>query len=254
MPDRSPVSVHLLPAMIPPGALKGGVAVVLDVLRASTVMVHALAAGCEAVIPCLEVEEARCVASEFPPGKAFLGGERHGLPIPGFDLGNSPSAYTHKVCQGKTLVMTTTNGTRAILASLDADRVIIAAFANLRATVRLLKAEARPIHLVCSGTEGSISLEDATLAGVIATLLDDMGRAELTNDEAWIVASAARGIRVQDLLHKEGVYQLILHGRGGRRVREIGLDDDIRTAAEVDRFDLAIELRREPLRIVKAMS
>ena len=132
--EHAHVYVHLLPRLIPHGALRGGVAVVVDVLRATTVMVHALAAGCEAVIPCGEIDEARETAADLPEGTALLVGERQGLPIPGFDLGNSPGRLHPEVCEGKTLVMTTTNGTRAILASLEAERVYIASFGNLRVT------------------------------------------------------------------------------------------------------------------------
>src|SRR5262245_35942829 len=114
MANRPSIFVHLLPSLIPPGALRGGVAVVIDVLRASTVIVQALASGCEAVIPTLEIDEARRIATSLPAGKSLLGGERHGLPIEGFDLGNSPGDYTDEVCSGKTLVITTTNGTKAI--------------------------------------------------------------------------------------------------------------------------------------------
>src|SRR5438067_9822832 len=96
--ERPKVFVHLLPSLIPPGALRGGVAVVVDVLRATTVMVHALAAGCEATIPCGEIEEAKSVAASLPDGTALLAGERRGLPIPGFDLGNSPGEFTPEVC------------------------------------------------------------------------------------------------------------------------------------------------------------
>ena len=103
---------------------------VVDVLRATTAMVHALAAGCEAIVPCAEIEEARAVAASLPAGTVLLGGERGGLPIERFDLGNSPATFTREVCRGKTIVMTTTNGTRAILASLEAERVLIAAFVN----------------------------------------------------------------------------------------------------------------------------
>src|SRR5437763_3729354 len=114
MAEHPSVAVHFLPALIPPDALRGGIAVVVDVLRATTVMVHALAAGCEAILPCLEVDEARKVAAGLPEGSFLLGGERLGLPIEGFDLGNSPGSYTSGACRGKTLVMTTTNGTRAV--------------------------------------------------------------------------------------------------------------------------------------------
>ncbi len=133
--DRPTVFVHLLPSLIPPGSLPGAMVVVVDVLRTTTVMVHALAAGCQAVIPCGEIDEAKSVASRLPAGTALLAGERLGLPIPGFALGNSPADFTAEACAGKTLVMTTTNGTRAILSSLEARRVYIASFANLTATV-----------------------------------------------------------------------------------------------------------------------
>src|SRR3954463_3827431 len=186
-PEPPLVYVHLLPDLIPPGALSGGVAVVVDVLRATTMMVHALSAGCVAVIPCGEVDEARRVAAGFPPGEALLAGERQGLPIDGFDLGNSPASFTPQVCRGKTLVMTTTNGTRAILASLDAQRVVIGAFANFAATVQLLHVQERDAHIICAGTDGLVSYEDTLLAGAFAQHLKDMG-AELSNDEAEIAA------------------------------------------------------------------
>jgi 2-phosphosulfolactate phosphatase len=205
--ERAAVFVHLLPSLIPPGSLSGVVVVVVDVLRATTVMVHALAAGCEAVIPCGEIDEAKAVAAGLPAGTALLAGERGGLPIPGFDLGNSPGDFTPEVCTGKTLVMTTTNGTRAILASLEAERVYIASFANLRATsdeiaVQFLKKDhGHPVHIVCSGTEGFISLEDSLLAGALIRNLarrvrESTGeRIPIGNDEAlmaewqWLGAS-----------------------------------------------------------------
>ncbi|HKI16694.1 MAG TPA: 2-phosphosulfolactate phosphatase, partial [Isosphaeraceae bacterium] len=83
--EQATIFVHLLPSLIPPGSLRGGVAVVVDVLRATTVMVYALAAGCTAVVPCAEIEQAEAIAASLPPGSALLAGERRGLPIPGFD-------------------------------------------------------------------------------------------------------------------------------------------------------------------------
>jgi len=269
--DPSPIHVHLLPALIPPGALRGGVAVVIDVLRATTAMVHALAAGCVAIVPCGEVDEARRIAASLAPGSALLGGERQGLPIEGFDLGNSPGAYTPEVCRGKTLVITTTNGTRAILASLEADRVLIAGFVNLSATVAALMADGRPVHLVCSGTEGQISLEDTLLAGELASHLDELDRNDiedvrlnpdyargpdlrprgtiLENDAALIAADC--WFTTKELLDRLPLAESLALGRGGRRVRELGLDGDILAAAQVDRFAFAAELRRDPLRIVR---
>src|SRR5947207_1436090 len=101
MAKEREVQVHLLPGLAPPGRLAGGLAVVIDVLRATTTIIHALAAGCVAVRPCLEIEEARTLAAELK-GKVLLGGERGGAPIPGFDVGNSPAEYTAKICRGAT--------------------------------------------------------------------------------------------------------------------------------------------------------
>jgi 2-phosphosulfolactate phosphatase len=255
------VFVHLLPSLIPPGSLKGGVAVVVDVLRATTVMVHALANQCAAVIPCGEIDEARAVADGLPTGTAILGGERGGLPIPGFDLGNSPDDYTPEVCEGKTLVMTTTNGTRAILASLEAERVYIASFANLKATaeelaVQFLKRDhGHPIHIVCAGTEGFISLEDSLLAGALTKRLAEAmvprypEGERLGNDEALIVL--AQWSEVELFLEQRPLWKLLQIGRGGRNVTRIGLEEDIKAAAKVDRLPIVAELSRDPLRIVK---
>jgi 2-phosphosulfolactate phosphatase len=254
------VFVHLLPSLIPPGSLRGGVAVVVDVLRATTVMVHALAAGCKAIIPCGEIDEAKATAAGLPAGMALLAGERGGLPIPGFDLGNSPDEFTPAICGGKTLVMTTTNGTRAILASLEADRVYIAGFVNLGAianeiSVQFLKKDhGRPIHIVCAGTEGHISLEDSLLAGALTCKITELSlprspeAKRLGNDAALIVLS--QWLEVELFLERRPLARLLSLGRGGQNVLGIGRAADIEDAAYSDRFKLVAELSRDPLRIV----
>ncbi len=252
MPRFPSVSVHLLPSLIPEHALRGGVAIVVDVLRATTAMVHALAAGCEAILPCREVDEARRVAVGLPQGTALLGGERQGLPIEGFDLGNSPQSYTSDVCRGKTLVMTTTNGTLAVLASLEAERVLVAAFANLAATLAVVRAETRPIHVVCAGTDGQVSLEDTLLAGAIVAGLPTAS--SVTNDAGLIALAAWRRAESRIAGESLSLADVLAEGRGGRRVREIGLAPDVLVAAVVDRFPFPAELRRDPLRIVSGDS
>ncbi len=256
------VSVHLLPSSMPAGALRGGVAVVVDVLRATTSIVQALARGCSAVVPCAEIDEARRIAEGLPAGTAILGGERGGKPIQGFDLGNSPGEYSADACRGKTLVMTTTNGTRALLASLEAEVVLAGAFVNLAATVQRLIHERRPIHVVCAGTEGRISYEDALLAGALVSRFADLDH-EPANDEAWI----ARGLweRVQENVWSRedhpgrgGEDPPLVHylrrGAGGRRVTELGLGADVAFAASINRPDcqIVVELARDPLRLTVA--
>jgi 2-phosphosulfolactate phosphatase len=254
------VFVHLLPSLIPPGGLQGGVAVMIDVLRASTMMVHALVAGCPAIVPCGEVDEARQTAAALPPGSAILAGERHGVPIEGFDLGNSPGECSPTVCRGKTMVITTTNGTRAILACLEADPVLVGSFVNFAATSQRLLHEAKPIHLVCAGTEGRISYEDTLLAGAFAKHFKDLDH-PMGNDESEIAAGL--WARVEDSIWFSGgkkfqgeepnpLVRYLTRGRGGRRVVELGLTADIADAARLNRTDhqIVAELRRDPLRIV----
>jgi 2-phosphosulfolactate phosphatase len=254
------ISVQLLPSLIPPGSLRGGVAVMIDVLRASTMMVHALVAGCREVIPCAEIDEARLVADSLPRGSALLAGERQGLPIDGFDLGNSPGQCVPAVCREKTMVITTTNGTRALLACQEADLVLVGSFVNFAATAQRLLHEAKPIHLVCAGTEGKISYEDALLAGAFAKHFKDLDH-PMENDEAEIAAGL--WARIEDSIWQQGgrktahdepnpLIRYLSRGQGGRRVLELGLAADIADAAWLNRPDhqIVAELRRDPVRVV----
>lgn len=241
MPDDREVQVHLLPELVPSARLEGGVAVVIDVLRATTTMVHALAAGCDCVRPCLEVEEARELADQMRAGKVLLGGERGGTPLPGFDLGNSPGEYTPRVCKGTTLVLTTTNGTRALLRAAGADRVLAAAFVNYSAVCEQLRAEPRPVHIICAGTEGEVSLEDTLLAGALVDYLCETVEVRL-NDSARLAWDSFEN-------HGQVLEGALEIGRGGAKLRRLGYDEDIRAAAKVDQFALVPELRRDPLRV-----
>ncbi len=148
------VFVHLLPFLFQPDELRGGTAVVIDVLRASTTITHALAAGANAVIPCEEIEEARQIAANLPATEVVLGGERDSKKIEGFDLDNSPLKYTPETVGGKTVVFTTTNGTRALSLSQQTEHILLGSFVNLNAVIASLAADNRALHLVCAGTRG----------------------------------------------------------------------------------------------------
>src|SRR3954451_16770266 len=108
------LSVHLLPELVNSQQVAGSVCVVIDVLRATTTIAHALVAGARQIVPCLEVDDARMESSRYEPGTVVLGGGRGGLPIAGFDLGNSPGDCQPANVGGRTLVFTTTNGTKAM--------------------------------------------------------------------------------------------------------------------------------------------
>ncbi|MBI3836775.1 MAG: 2-phosphosulfolactate phosphatase [Planctomycetia bacterium] len=146
--------VHFLPELIAAADLAGSTCVVIDVLRATTTTVYALAVGARAVIPCLSIDGARQRAAAFSVGQAILGGERGGLAIPGFDLGNSPDEYTPGTVGGKTVVLTTTNGTKALLHCQQAAEVLIAAFVNLSAICDVLVSNAETPQLPLPPGEG----------------------------------------------------------------------------------------------------
>jgi 2-phosphosulfolactate phosphatase len=241
MAEERDVQVHLLPSLVHEGCLAGGVAVVVDVLRATTTMVYALAAGCTAVRPCTEVEEARALAGSMRVGRVLLGGERGGLPLPGFDLGNSPGEYTPAVCRGRTLVLTTTNGTRALLRAAEAERVLAAGFVNYSAVCEQLRQDGRPVHVVCAGTEGEVSLEDVMLAGGFVDFLCEETEARL-NDSARMAWDAFEN-------HREVLQGALEVSRGGAVLRRLGFEADLRAAARVDLFALVPELRQGPLRV-----
>ena len=168
------------------------VCVVLDILRATTSMVTALANGAEAIIPVAEISEALAIRQQRP--EVLLAGEREGLRISPqltggvqFDLGNSPREYIAKTVQGKTIVLTTTNGTRALRACAGAKAVLVGSFLNLRATyLRLQELRAPNLVLVCSGTFDEPALEDILAAGAICERIWQLYAGGHTSDSAEV--------------------------------------------------------------------
>lgn len=247
------MQAHFLPALTTPDELAGGVVVVIDVLRATTVIAHALAAGARSVIPCLEIDEARSVAQGFPPGEAVLGGERGGLPIEGFDLGNSPSEYRPETVSGKTVVFTTTNGTKAMRHCRQAKRVLLGAFVNASAVAAAIANEGR-VRLVCAGTRGEITREDVLLAGCLADKVShansmdkESGACEI-NDQWRIARDAWRAQRLPEPA-TDWLSSLLRRTQGGRNLIRIGLDADIVDAARLDRFAHVPELHTREWKI-----
>lgn len=262
------IFAHFLPQLVEPGEVADETVVVIDVLRASTTITHALAAGCREIIPCLEVEDARQAAAQLPPGVVVLGGERGGLPIEGFTVGNSPDECHAGSIGGKTLVFTTTNGTRAMLACRLARRVLVGAFVNLPAVCRALEKDAADagsnVHLLCAGTRGQITREDVLFAGAIVDGLSRDDRPWKLNDQAAIARDAwrqamghslgsvdysPRGGDDTLLAIRKRLADVLLDTQGGRNLRAIGLERDVAVAAEIDRFDLVGELNVAEWRI-----
>jgi len=244
----SRVRVALLPSTLQQVDLSDSVAVVIDVLRATTTIIHSLAAGAEAVIPCSEVEEAFAVRDRLGADRCVLGGERHGLLIPGFQLDNSPFRYTPEAVGGKTVVFTTTNGTRALAACESASTVLCAGFVNRSAIVDWLKADGRPVWIVCAGTDGFVTAEDVLVAGGIAAgLLGTQPTAAMSVKDVESLDPAmgdacelaARFYNAHGR-HDATRLEAMRASRGGQNLIENGFDRDIARAAEDSRAGLGI--------------
>ena len=164
------IDVVLTADGVNPDRLAGASALVIDVLRASTTIVTALANGAASVEPVATVDEARARKAALGPA-AILAGERHSDPPEGFDLGNSPLEFTAVRVRGRRIVMTTSNGTRALTAARHARAVGVAAFVNATAAATWACAQGNDVVLVCAGELGAPSLEDQACAGVLVARL-----------------------------------------------------------------------------------
>ena len=156
--------VHV--AFTPDEAAEAPTGVVIDVIRATSTICHALDAGYERVWCAAEVEDARALRE----ADVTLGGERLGVRIDGFDLGNSPSEYLEP--RTSTLALTTTNGTRAIVTAAErCDRVYIASLLNLAAVTEVARSDGDDVAVFCAGVKGAFALDDAYVAGRVTESL-----------------------------------------------------------------------------------
>lgn len=229
-PVERPIHVHLHARFVSPETLAGGVVVVIDNLRASVTITAALARGATLVVPTLTVEDAirhrdRAIAEGKP--LPLLGGERGGVLIPGFDLDNSPRAYTKERVEGREVVFTTANGTAALLQSRLAARVIVGSFVNLSRVVLALHDDPRPVHLLCCGSRDDVGLDDILPAGAMVERLVSLGRS-LTHDDSARLALLSWHACKNDL------DAAMESSRGGRGLARLGLADDIRACAAID--------------------
>jgi 2-phosphosulfolactate phosphatase len=150
-----------------PSELSGVTALVIDVLRASTTIITALANGCDAIVPVAEPLDARRRAQAMRDGGALVAGERQGEPIPGFDLSNSPVEFQSPRVRGMTVYFTTSNGTRTLLAARAAHSIGVAALVNVSAAAAWAAEAGRDVAVLCAGSHGARSLEDWTCAGLL---------------------------------------------------------------------------------------
>ena len=217
---------------ISPSDVVGRVVAVIDVLRASTSIAAAFASGAKAVIPFESSDEVIMRAKAFERGQVLLAGERRMLPIPGFDLGNSPNEFTPEIVEGKTVLMTTTNGTRAITNTQGARDVVVASYVNYTAVLTMLRTALRggtDITIVCAGRERQFALEVAGCAGRFVNNVSKRLTGVVMND-------AAQACALIDKKYGERTLKLFEASEHGRALRAAGFGDDLVTCAAVDAY------------------
>ncbi len=217
--------------------------IAIDVLRCSSSIVTALANGAKAVIPAHSLREARSLSKVHG---AMLVGERRGIRPKGFELGNSPLEFRQERVKNKTIVMTTTSGTKAIVLGREARRLFVGSFLNLNATakfgVRLAKSSGSGISLVTAGTRGKFSLEDFLCAGALSDLFSREGG--ILDDGCTASAYAYRWAR-------SDLRSAIRAGVHAKYLRSIDLGDDVTFCTRIDLFEIAAVLKANLIVAVK---
>ncbi|MCH8495140.1 MAG: 2-phosphosulfolactate phosphatase [Balneolales bacterium] len=209
--------------------VRGKTVIVVDVLRASSTIITALSNNAKSVIPVADMGEASKIAQNLDPSGCLLCGERDGKQIEGYDLGNSPSEYTNDVVEGKTLILTTTNGTRAISRSTLASKVIVAGFLNAAAVAKSVIDDESEIIIVCAGWKGRLSLEDVLCAGYIVSTYYEGN----LPDDAKDGAKVAFGLYDR---YKDTILDTVSVSNHAKRLVEMGYGEDIAYCCELNKF------------------
>ena len=224
------IDVVLAADLVAPGQLDGSAALVVDVLRASTTMITALAHGCVSITPVADPAEARRLAAARGPDAALAAGERRGERIPGLDLGNSPVEFAIERVRGRAVYFTTSNGTRALFAVRHARAVGVAAFVNVSAAVRWAAGQGLDVVVVCAGERGGRSLEDHACAGL---LVERIRAARSAAPSPAALAALAVGRR-----YAGDVTRLRDHSPWARRLVAAGRGADVSACLRLDTTSL----------------
>src|SRR5574343_255064 len=208
------IEVCLSPTLIPNYTIEGRIVVVIDIFRATSSICYGIENGAESIIPVATIEE--CLSYN---GKGYLlAAERNGEVVEGFDFGNSPFSYTKEKVEGKTVVLTTTNGTHAINQSLKEKQIVIGSFLNLNAFCTWLDTQAYDVLLLCSGWKNKFNLEDTLFAGaVVNTLRNSFNHfcdASIASEDMYLLAKG----NLREYLYKSSHSQ---------RLKELNIEDDI---------------------------
>ena len=228
------VEVCLSPELIHLFDLNGKIAVIVDILRASTSMTTGLAHGVAEIKPVAQLEECSALKKEG----YFTAGERNGQKVEGFDIGNSPFSYMEEKFKGGKIATTTTNGTLAITKSTNADQVIVGSFLNLTSIANYLKEQGKDVVIHCAGWKGNYSLEDTLFAGALYEVLQDSFNSESDATHSALTLYKAA---------KKRLYETILESSHAKRLEKHNINKDLEFCAKIDVYDIVPMLKNGSL-------
>ncbi len=217
------LNVCLTPALIPLYNVEDYIVVIIDIFRATSSICYGIENGAEAIIPVSQVEE--CAAYREKGFEYLLAAERDGQVVEGFDFGNSPFSYTKEKVSGKTVVLTTTNGTHALHLSRQAKKIVIGSFLNLTSLCDWLKKQDENILLLCSGWKNNFNLEDTLFAGAVVEQLKVIS---FNLDDAAIAANDLYQIGKSD------INDYLKKTSHSERLKKLGIEKDIEFCLQVD--------------------
>jgi 2-phosphosulfolactate phosphatase len=223
------IEVCFSPELIHLHEKEGKIVVVVDIFRATSTMVAALANGVEEILPFADLESCRLMQDQG----YRIAGERNGHTAPGFEFGNSPVAFLNNAFEGIQLAMTTTNGTLAIDKSKGAAEILIGAFPNLQATVAYIQAHHKDVLVHCAGWKGRFNLEDSLYAGALVKSL-----------EATHLADEDGALAMKSLFEREG-HQLkgyLSQASHAKRLQNHGIEADIDFCLTLDLYDMVVKV------------
>lgn len=223
------VDVFLTGQSVQEKDVAGRTAIVIDVFRASSTIVTALSNGAQSILPVADLSEAHRLADRLAPDTYLLCGERGGIKIDGYHLGNSPFEYTSSIIGGRTVILTTTNGTLALSRARSATHLIVGSFLNLSCVIQFAKEADRDVALICAGWRGRFSLEDTLCAGSMLHSLWDGSTPRFTSDSTYLTFQLYQN-------EQERLAETLTKCHHGQRLEKLGFASDVKYCIQQDKL------------------
>ncbi|UXX80914.1 2-phosphosulfolactate phosphatase [Reichenbachiella carrageenanivorans] len=232
------IDVCLSPELIHLYDLEGKIVVVVDILRATSVMVTAMAHGAKEIIPVATLDEAKSYLDQG----YLCAAERGGAQVEGFPLDNSPFSYMNEEIKGQPIVITTTNGTLAITKSTSADQVLVGAFINIQAVADYIVRQGKDVIVHCAGWKGKTNMEDTLFAGALVELLCESH--DLACDTAHLSLKYYQSV-------KDNLFEAVKNSAHAKRLNKLDVIKDIEFCVGQSIYDLVPVLEGDKLVAVK---